>query len=51
MPRNDKNARPKARRKKLKLKKPKAVLIWVDVSKDNITPGRLVAAAEWREIS
>lgn len=43
------NERLRTKRKPLRLKKPKAVMIWIDVSKDNITPGKLVAAAEWKE--
>lgn len=48
MPRRNKNARAKPKVKKLKIKKPKAVLIPIHNKKDNISPGVLVAAAEWR---
>jgi len=46
MPRRNKNARAKPKVKKLKIKKPKAVLIPIHNKKDNISPGVLVAAAE-----
>ena len=51
MPRKPSNARQKPVLKRLKLKPPKAVLIPVEQRRDGISPGRLVAVAEWRELA
>lgn len=49
MPRKNSNARQKPRIKKLKLKQPRAVLVPVQQRRCEISPGRLVAVAEWRK--
>ena len=51
MPRKNENARPKPKIKKLKLKQPRAVLVKVEKRRCEISPGRLVAVAEWRELA
>ncbi|MEA4960371.1 hypothetical protein [Lutispora sp.] len=51
MPRKNENARQRPRAKKLKIKRPKAVLVPVQERRDPISPGRLVAIAEWRELA
>lgn len=48
MPRKNQNARQVPRTKKLKMKQPKAILVPVQERRDGISPGRLVAVAEWR---
>lgn len=49
MARKNQNARPRPRAKRLKVKHPRAILVPVQERRDNISPGRLVAVAEWRE--
>lgn len=51
MPRKHKNARQKPRLKKLKLKQPRAVLLPIKKRRCEISPGWLVAVAEWREMA
>lgn len=51
MPRKNENARPKPKVKRLKMKQPKAVLVKVEERRDGISPGRLVAIAEWRGLA
>lgn len=51
MPRKNENARQRPRVKRLKMKRPKAVLVPVLERRDGISPGRLVAVAEWRELA
>jgi len=48
MPRKNQNARPRPRAKKLKIKQPKAILVPVQERRCEMSPGRLVAIAEWR---
>ena len=47
MPRKNSNARERAKPRKLKLRK-RTVLVKVDKRRDGMSPGRLVAVAEWR---
>lgn len=51
MPRKHSNARPKPKIKKLKMKQPRAVLVPVQQRRCEMSPGRLVAIAEWREMA
>lgn len=51
MPRKNSNARPKPKVKKLKLKQSRAVLVPVEKRRCDMSPGRLVAVAEWREMA
>ena len=50
MPRKNSNARQKPKIKKLKMREPRAVLVRVDKRRCEMSPGRLVAIAEWREL-